>query len=129
MSANSNGLEGVIVKYRFPWWLRPFLLRGVAGITLGRRIYIEGGNAEAILRHELVHVRQIRRLGVFRFYWSYVREYLANRQRGMNAAEAYRMISLEQEAYAEETRVGSRESGVGQIASSPTSDSRSPTPL
>ena len=100
--------EGAIVKYRFPWWLRPFLLRGVAGITLGRRVYIEGPNAEGILRHELVHVRQIQRLGALRFYWSYVREYLANLRKGMTSAEAYRRISLEEEAFAAE-----RESGVG----------------
>jgi hypothetical protein len=103
MGPHSNEVQDVIVKYRFPWWLRPFLLRGVAGITLGRRIYIEGGDAAAILRHELVHVRQIQRLGLRRFYWSYIREYLANRRRGLRAAEAYRRISLEEEAFAAET--------------------------
>ena len=82
--------------------MRPFLLRGVAGITLGRRIYIEGENVEAILRHELVHFRQIQRLGVFRFYWSYLREYLTNRRRGMPPSEAYRRISLEEEAFGAE---------------------------
>lgn len=91
------------MKYRFPWWLRPFLLRGVAGITLGRRIYIEGGDVAAVLRHELVHVRQIERLGLWRFYWSYLREYAANRWRGLPSAEAYRRISLEREAFAAET--------------------------
>jgi len=101
MGLDSN--ESVIVKYRFPWWLRPFLLRGVAGITLGRRIYIEGDDVAAVLRHELVHVRQIRRLGLFRFYWSYIREYVANRRRGLPSAEAYRCISLEREAFAAET--------------------------
>ena len=96
----------MIVRYRFPWWLRPFLLRGVAGITLGRRVYIEGGDIESILRHELVHVRQIRRLGIVRFYWSYAREYIANRRRGMSSAAAYRRISLEEEAFAAEAGVG-----------------------
>ena len=88
-----------IVKYRFPWWLRPFLLRGVAGITLGRRIYVVD---EATLRHELVHFRQIQRLGLFTFYWTWIREYVANRRRGMNSGEAYRKISLEEEAFADE---------------------------
>lgn len=95
-------MEGAIVKYRFPWWLRPFLLRGVAGVTLGRRVYIEGPNVEGILRHELVHVRQIQRLGMLRFYWSYAREYVSNRLSGMDSGEAYRRISLEEEAFAEE---------------------------
>src|SRR5207237_2991867 len=54
-SSNPDNLQraiaetGAVIKYRFPWWLRPFLLRGVAGITLGRRIYIEGANPESIL--------------------------------------------------------------------------------
>ena len=95
---------GVIIKYRFPWWLRPFLLGGVAGITLGRRIYIEGANPESILRHELVHVGQIQRLGLIRFYWTYIREYVANLRRGLPSAEAYRRISLEKEAFAAERR-------------------------
>lgn len=88
-----------IVKYRFPWWLRPFLMRGVAGITLGRRIYIL---EEAALQHELVHFRQILRLGILRFYWTWIREYITNRRRGMNSDEAYRRISLEAEAFAAE---------------------------
>jgi hypothetical protein len=91
-----------IIRYRFPWWLRPFLLRDVAGITLGRRVYLECDDVTRVLRHELVHVRQIARLGVFRFYWSYLREYAANRRRGCSSAEAYRKISLEIEAFAAE---------------------------
>jgi hypothetical protein len=102
MSPDSSRVEGAIVSYRFPWWLRPFLFGGVAGITLGRRVYIEGPDAVGILRHELVHVRQIQRLGALRFYWSYAREYVSNRLRGMNSAEAYRRISLEEEAFAAE---------------------------
>jgi len=94
--------NGANVRTRFPWWLRPFLLRGVAGITLGRRIYIEANDPLAILRHELTHLRQIQRLGICRFYWSYIREYAANRRRGLPSAEAYRRISLEEEAFAAE---------------------------
>jgi hypothetical protein len=94
---------GAMVTDRFPWWLRPFLLRGVAGITLGRRVYVDGGgDLPRIIRHELVHVRQIHQLGVIRFYWRYIREYAANRRRGYPAAEAYRRISLEMEAFAAE---------------------------
>src|SRR5258707_14961776 len=94
--------DGVIVRYRFPWWLRPFLLRGVAGITLGRRVFIEGSDPEGILRHELVHVSQIARLGLFRFYWAWIREYVMHRRQGYPPAEAYRRISLEIEAFAAE---------------------------
>jgi len=94
---------GAIVKERYPWWLRPFLLSGVAGITLGRRIYVdESGDLSRIVRHELVHVRQIKRLGFIRFYWRYIREYASNRRHGYPAAVAYRRISLEREAFAAE---------------------------
>ena len=95
--------DGVIVKYRFPWWLRPFLLRGVVGITLGRRIYVEGEDPARTLRHELVHLRQIARLGPLRFYWTWIGEYLAQRFRGASADEAYRRISFEIEAFAAES--------------------------
>ena len=74
-------------------------MRGVAGITLGRRIYVVDA---ATLRHELVHFRQIQRLGLMKFYWMWVSEYVSNRRRGMNSAEAYRKISLEEEAFGEE---------------------------
>jgi hypothetical protein len=96
------------VRYRYPWWLRPFLQRGVAGITLGRRIYLDGAvsprNLERFLRHELAHVRQIGRVGLFSFYWRYVTEYIAHRRRGLSSSEAYRNISFEVEATAAEER-------------------------
>ena len=99
---------GAIVR-PFPFWLRPFLAPGVIGLTLGRRIYVAadlpGKPAEQVdrlLRHELVHVRQVRRLGLFRFLWQYVREYVRNRRAGLAGGEAYRRISFEQEAYAAE---------------------------
>jgi hypothetical protein len=89
-----------------PRWLRPFLSRGVIAITLGRRIYIAATVAEdeleALVRHELVHVAQIGRLGLIRFYWRYVNEYITLRRRGLPPAEAYRRISFEVEAFAAE---------------------------
>ena len=95
-----------VVRPRFPWWLRPFLLPGVLAITIGRRIYLAAGTAddqlEALLRHELVHVRQIARLGFFRFYWLWLAEYISLRRRGFTSAEAYRRISFETEAFAAE---------------------------
>ncbi|HET7711455.1 MAG TPA: hypothetical protein VFL80_05960, partial [Thermoanaerobaculia bacterium] len=82
------------------------LLKGVVGITIGRRIYLAKNVApemiERFLRHELMHVRQIGRVGFLRFYWRYVREYLRNRRAGMTSADAYRNISFELEASAAE---------------------------
>jgi muconolactone delta-isomerase len=95
-----------IIRLGYPWWLRLLLWRDVAAITLGRRIYVAPGIAgealERLLRHEQIHVEQMARLGIVRFLWRYVREYAANRMRGFSAAEAYRRISFEVEAFAAE---------------------------
>jgi len=92
-----------IVRIGYPWWLRPFLHRNTIAITLGRRIFIAAGHAtDALLRHELVHVRQAGELGVIRFLWRYICEYLRNRRRGMSHDAAYRAISFEAEAFAAE---------------------------
>jgi hypothetical protein len=97
------------VRFRYPWWLRPFLMRGVVGITLGRRIYLDGTvsqrNIERFLRHELAHVRQINRVGLLQFYWRYLAEYVQLRRRGLSSSEAYRNISFEMEAAAAEESV------------------------
>ena len=94
------------VRMSFPIWLRPFLGRGVIAITLGRHIYVSPRVAEAELekwlRHELVHVAQIARLGLIRFYWRYLSEYIALRRRGLSSSAAYRRISFEEEAFAAE---------------------------
>jgi hypothetical protein len=93
----------------YPWWLRMFLLKGVAGITLGRRIYIASNIAgpalERLIRHELAHVRQIARHGFIIFYWRYLVEYLRHRRAGLSSIEAYRRISFEKEALAAEETV------------------------
>ncbi|HEV7573854.1 MAG TPA: DUF4157 domain-containing protein [Thermoanaerobaculia bacterium] len=92
-----------IVRIGYPWWLRLFLHRRTIAITLGRRIYVAEGHAsDALLRHELVHVRQAGELGILRFLWRYVAEYVRNRRRGMPHDDAYRAISFEAEAFAEE---------------------------
>jgi hypothetical protein len=95
--------SNAIVRIGFPWWLRPFLDRNAIAITLGRRVYIAAEHAtEAVLRHELVHVRQVGELGLPRFVVKYVAEYLRNRRQGMGHDEAYRAISFEVEAFAAE---------------------------
>jgi len=100
--------HGARLRIGFPFWLRPWLAGGVVAITLGRTIYVaqalDGEELQRLLRHELAHVRQIIRLGLFRFYARYVKEYVTLRLRRVPAAEAYRRISFEVEAYAEEER-------------------------
>ncbi|HKO55327.1 MAG TPA: DUF4157 domain-containing protein [Thermoanaerobaculia bacterium] len=85
--------------------MRPFLQRGVIGIALGRRIYIAprmlerpAEEVEQLVRHELAHVRQVARLGLIRFLWRYLAEYVALRRSGKSSSEAYNEISFEREA-------------------------------
>ena len=96
--------QRAVVRTGFPWWLRPFLFRDVIAITLGRRIWISSRvrAAEPLIRHELVHVRQMAHYGVMLFLWKYVAGYLRNRRRGMGHAEAYLAIPFEVEAVAAE---------------------------
>jgi hypothetical protein len=101
-----------VVRYGYPWWLRPFLARDVIGITLGRRIYLSSKVAERsmeyverLLRHELAHVRQMNRLTFPIFGIRYVYEYVRNLIRYRSPGEAYRKISFEIEATAAEQRL------------------------
>ena len=88
-----------VVSVGFPWWLRPFLMPGVIAITLGRRIYVRKEIDERLLKHELVHVRQVNRLGLFRFVVQYAYEFIRNLIRERSFDRAYRAISFEREAY------------------------------
>lgn len=96
----------------FPWWLRSVVSRRTLAITIGRRIYLGGGlltrgadEIEAIVAHELEHVRQFARLGLVRFAWRYAGDYVRNRRRGMSSFEAYEAISFEVEARVAENRL------------------------
>lgn len=96
--------SNVRIRIGYPRWL--LLPRDVAAITLGRRIWIARElppeELERLLRHELVHVRQMEERGVVRFLIRYLAEYLRNRCRRMGHDAAYRAISFEQEAFAAE---------------------------
>lgn len=59
---------------------------------------------ESITSHEKIHLRQIKELGVARFYFLYLKEYLEGRRRGLSHYEAYRQISFEREAFENQTR-------------------------
>ena len=94
------------VRVGYPWWLRPFLMRDVVAITLGRRIYVRQAMASAsferLLKHELAHVRQVHRLGLIRFLLSYLREFARHWMRLRDVSAAYSAISFEIEARAAE---------------------------
>jgi hypothetical protein len=96
------------VRVGYPWWLRPFLAHDVVAITLGRTIFLRAGEithkTNRLLRHELVHVRQVNQLGFLRFLWRYTTEFLRHFRHERNINRAYRKISFEIEANAEEER-------------------------
>lgn len=73
---------------------------GADAITLGRFVFVrpEAAGSRRLLRHELVHVRQWRALGVLGFLWRYLGAYLRWRLRRYPHWAAYRRIPLEIEA-------------------------------
>jgi hypothetical protein len=73
---------------------------GAAAITVGRLVAVRARAAgdERLLRHELVHVRQWRDLGVIGFLHRYLGAYVRWRLRGYGHWGAYRRIPLEVEA-------------------------------
>lgn len=80
--------------------LRRFGIRGM--VLYPFILYSSRTPDPELIRHELVHVAQIRRLGVIRFYATYLFEYFVLRLRGFSHDSAYRGISFEREAYGEE---------------------------
>lgn len=97
------------LRIGYPWWLRPWMGRNIIGITLGRTIYLSSSivqrseeSIDRLLRHELAHVAQVNRLGLARFLWFYVTEFLLHLKRERSVEAAYRRISFEVEAAAAE---------------------------
>ena len=97
------------VRVGYPWWLRPFLFRDVAAITLSRRIFVSADLEECaeeeidrLMRHELAHVRQVVRIGFVTFVMRYGLEFVMHFWRERSVFRAYRLISFEIEARAAE---------------------------
>ncbi len=62
-------------------------------------LYCDSQPDTLIVMHESIHLKQIKRDGVIRFYTRYLVEYFKGRQSGMTHYQAYRNISYEKEAY------------------------------
>lgn len=93
---------------------------GVNGITLYPFVFIrEGAPSARLLAHEAIHVDQVRRAGFFRFYASYLLQYLRSRAAGLTHHDAYLNISFEKEAYAHENSWESYRSIYGASRSMP----------
>jgi hypothetical protein len=86
---------------------------GASAITLGSVVVVRASavSSARLLRHELVHVRQWRRLGLFGFLRRYLGAYLRWRVRGYPHWAAYRRIPLEVEAEWVARRTQSSSSG------------------
>lgn len=69
-------------------------------------LYASGDPDSRVRRHEMIHVEQIKRVGVKNFYLQYLREYFKLRLKGFGHDAAYRGISFEQEAYLREAETG-----------------------
>ena len=78
------------------WLVAP----GASATTLGRLVFMrpDAVDRPRLLRHELVHVAQYRRVGVLRFLARYTREYVGWRLRRYPHWAAYRRIAYEIEA-------------------------------
>lgn len=90
------------VKYKH--WLPKFLK--VGAITLYPYILIKRDKPDVparLYKHEMVHVNQIRVLGWWKFYWTYLKHYFALRREGFTHDIAYRNIPFEIAAYKTET--------------------------
>ena len=78
----------------------PTLFNAIA-ITFGNHVFYEMSEdkiTERLRRHEEIHVKQYKHLGVPLFLILYLFEYFRNRLNGFTQEEAYRSISYEVEA-------------------------------
>lgn len=72
-------------------------------ITLYPFIFYIGEPSKTTIKHESIHVEQIRRHGFVRFYVSYLLHYLAYRAAGNSHTASYLLNPYEIEAYSRET--------------------------
>lgn len=92
------------IRVRHNHWI-PRLLK-VEGIVLYPFVLFRSGTIPAaILQHEMIHVRQVRARGFFRFYGAYLWQYARGRWRGMDHAGSYLAIDFEREAYRDQGRI------------------------
>jgi hypothetical protein len=78
---------------------------GIEGIVLYPFIFFAAKNPDlTIQQHEDIHWQQIKNAGILGFYKTYLHEYFLGRKQGLTHDRAYRNISFEQEAYAQQRR-------------------------
>lgn len=77
--------------------LKPFKINAI--VLYPFVLYCDQFPPPDIVTHEQVHIDQIKRLGIIKFYRLYLWEYFKGRRAGLNHFAAYRNISFEKEAY------------------------------
>ena len=83
----------------FNHWIFKFLPNHINGLTLPWGSYFkEQFPDNRVVIHELVHQKQIKELGILKFYSQYVLEYLKNLPKYKHPFDAYWNISFEIEA-------------------------------
>ena len=85
------------VKIRGLRFLRLFNIEGM--VVYPFVLFASANPAKEIDNHEHIHVQQIRRDGMLKFYASYLLEYFSYRRKGLSHNQAYLSISYEKEAY------------------------------
>ncbi len=92
-----------------PWVVRLITGSFARAITLYPFVllrYADDRLDPVLLNHERIHLRQQLELLIIPFYVWYLAEYVWHRRRGMSHVDSYLRISFEQEAYANEHRLG-----------------------
>lgn len=82
--------------------------KGYSGITMFPFVFMRDKTLAAnpvFINHERIHLRQQAELLVLPFYLWYITEYFIRRLAYTTQKEAYRNISFEREAYANETNM------------------------
>ena len=83
-----------VIKFKGITWF------GIIGINLfGRWILVHDIKDRRALNHEFIHTEQWRELGIFGFMYTYYTEFFVNLWKYRNFKKAYKMITLEIEAY------------------------------
>lgn len=64
---NNSGVRLIRLPFLVPRWV-------VAQVLLPERVFVRRGAklSRRLLAHELVHVEQLRRMGLLRFWWTYL---------------------------------------------------------
>jgi hypothetical protein len=84
------------------WLFKLPLIRNYSAICIGRTIYFRDAKEDispVLMKHEMVHIEQMDRVGIVSFYLIYIRDYVKNLIKYRDHWKAYYNIPFELEAY------------------------------